>query len=240
MVNIKRTLTTTFASSGLPQDLVVVDPDVRVPATTGISTNSTDVANPTILVGITNLATTIGQVDTTNPIGLNDQPLPLREDPPLALNPTNVANPTILTGTTNLTTTTSQVDTINSVDLNDQPLQPREDPPLAPRTEGMTNVEQPPSTMTGSSPRYYASETERGIGKPAIGEPHVDLGEDLELARLKEAVCQVGQTEEPHAVGCDVFAQQRRKFLRWMMTKSTSSYLTRQSWTAVIKKLATL
>uniref|UniRef100_A0A803P5Z8 Uncharacterized protein n=1 Tax=Cannabis sativa TaxID=3483 RepID=A0A803P5Z8_CANSA len=40
--------------------------------------------------------------------------------------------------------------------------------------------------------------------------------EDIELSRLREAVGQVTQIEEPCVVGCDAFAQQRREFLRWM------------------------
>uniref|UniRef100_A0A803QD23 Uncharacterized protein n=1 Tax=Cannabis sativa TaxID=3483 RepID=A0A803QD23_CANSA len=84
MINTRRTLVTTFSSSGLPQNPVTTDLDVRVPVKTGISTNPMDVANPTISTDTTNLANTIGQVDTTNLDGLNGQPLPPKEDPPLA------------------------------------------------------------------------------------------------------------------------------------------------------------
>uniref|UniRef100_A0A803NI25 Uncharacterized protein n=1 Tax=Cannabis sativa TaxID=3483 RepID=A0A803NI25_CANSA len=46
MVNTRRTLAATSASSGLPQDPMTTDPNVRVPATTVISTNLMDVGNP--------------------------------------------------------------------------------------------------------------------------------------------------------------------------------------------------
>uniref|UniRef100_A0A803QGR5 Uncharacterized protein n=1 Tax=Cannabis sativa TaxID=3483 RepID=A0A803QGR5_CANSA len=160
MVNTKRTLATTFTSSGLPKDPMEVDHDVCVPVMTGISMNSIDVATPITSVGTTNLATTAGQVNTTIPVSLNNRPMP-----------------------------------------------PRENPPPAPPTEGRTHVEQPPSTTTRSGAQNYARETGPGISEPAIGEPHVDLDKDLELARLKEVICQVGQTEEPHTIGCDVFKQ---------------------------------
>uniref|UniRef100_A0A803NIW4 Uncharacterized protein n=1 Tax=Cannabis sativa TaxID=3483 RepID=A0A803NIW4_CANSA len=74
----------TSASSGLPQDPMAADLDVRVLVTIGISTNSTDVATPATSAGTTNMATTAGQVDTTIHVGLNNQPMPHREDPPLA------------------------------------------------------------------------------------------------------------------------------------------------------------
>uniref|UniRef100_A0A803NM83 Uncharacterized protein n=1 Tax=Cannabis sativa TaxID=3483 RepID=A0A803NM83_CANSA len=37
----------------------------------------------------------------------------------------------------------------------------------------------------------YAGETGSGVGNPSIDEPHVDLGDDTEFARLREAVGQV-------------------------------------------------
>uniref|UniRef100_A0A803QJS1 Uncharacterized protein n=1 Tax=Cannabis sativa TaxID=3483 RepID=A0A803QJS1_CANSA len=144
----RRTLTTTSASSGLPQDPMTIDPDVHVLATTRISTNP---ANPE------------GPINSTNITGL--------------------------------------VDLANSSGPNEQPLPSRVDPPLVPQIEGLVNVEQPPRTTTDSSPQYNAGEIRLGID-----EPHVDLGEDFELARLREVACQVGQTEEPHDVGCDAFA----------------------------------
>uniref|UniRef100_A0A803PT28 Uncharacterized protein n=1 Tax=Cannabis sativa TaxID=3483 RepID=A0A803PT28_CANSA len=70
----------------------------------------------------------------------------------------------------------------------------------------MANMEHSLSATTRSGPWYYAGTRPR-IGELTIGEPHVDLREDLELAKVKEVVCQVVQTEEPHAVGCDVFSQ---------------------------------
>uniref|UniRef100_A0A803NHV0 Uncharacterized protein n=1 Tax=Cannabis sativa TaxID=3483 RepID=A0A803NHV0_CANSA len=101
----------------------------------------------------------------------------------ISVNLTDLANLANPTGTTNLTNTTGQVDIANSVGPNDQPLPPRVNPPLAPCTEGLANMEQPPGTTTNSGPRYYTWE----IG-PGIGEPHVDLGEDFELARRREVV----------------------------------------------------
>uniref|UniRef100_A0A803QIW1 Uncharacterized protein n=1 Tax=Cannabis sativa TaxID=3483 RepID=A0A803QIW1_CANSA len=83
MVNTTRTPAASSASSGLPQDPMAIDPNVCVPATIGISTNLTGVANPTISVDTTNMATMTGQVDTTNLVALNEQPLPCREDLPL-------------------------------------------------------------------------------------------------------------------------------------------------------------
>uniref|UniRef100_A0A803NL15 Uncharacterized protein n=1 Tax=Cannabis sativa TaxID=3483 RepID=A0A803NL15_CANSA len=92
MVNKRRTLAKTSLSSCLPQDHMIENPDVRLSITTGISMNSTDVANPTILVGIINLATTTGQVDTTYLVGPNGQPLLPREDSPLAPHTEGMAN----------------------------------------------------------------------------------------------------------------------------------------------------
>uniref|UniRef100_A0A803QE51 Uncharacterized protein n=1 Tax=Cannabis sativa TaxID=3483 RepID=A0A803QE51_CANSA len=80
----------------------------------------------------------------------------------------------------------------------------------------MANMEQPSSPMTRFGPQYYAGETGPRIGEQTIGEPYIDLGEDLELAKVREVVCQVSETKEPSAVGCYAFAQQRCKFLRWM------------------------
>uniref|UniRef100_A0A803NIE8 Uncharacterized protein n=1 Tax=Cannabis sativa TaxID=3483 RepID=A0A803NIE8_CANSA len=54
---------------------------------------------------------------------------------------------------------------------------------------------------------YAARET-----RPRIGEPHVDLGEVLKLARLREVVCQANLIEELCAADYDVFVQHRRKF----------------------------
>uniref|UniRef100_A0A803NQ89 Uncharacterized protein n=1 Tax=Cannabis sativa TaxID=3483 RepID=A0A803NQ89_CANSA len=136
----RRTPAITSTSSSLPQDPMAANPNVCVPITTRMSTNPMDVANLAISASITNLATATGHEDTTNPVGLNGQPLP-----------------------------------------------PTEDPPLAPHTEGMANMEQPPSATMGSGPQYYVGETGLIIGEAAIGEPHIDLGQDLELARFREA-----------------------------------------------------
>uniref|UniRef100_A0A803PIK1 Uncharacterized protein n=1 Tax=Cannabis sativa TaxID=3483 RepID=A0A803PIK1_CANSA len=100
----------------------------------------------------------------------------------------DVANPTNPASTTNLTNTNGQVDPNNLADPNDQPLSPRENPPLAPHTKSLTNVERPSGTITEPGPRYYVGETGPKIGEPAIGKPHVDLGEDFELAKLKKGV----------------------------------------------------
>uniref|UniRef100_A0A803QCY8 Uncharacterized protein n=1 Tax=Cannabis sativa TaxID=3483 RepID=A0A803QCY8_CANSA len=87
-----RNLATTFVSSGHPQDPMTTDLDVCVLVITRISTNPTNVANPAILTGTTNLATTTSQVDITNLVGLNGQPLLPRDDPPLAPRIEGIAN----------------------------------------------------------------------------------------------------------------------------------------------------
>uniref|UniRef100_A0A803QQK0 Uncharacterized protein n=1 Tax=Cannabis sativa TaxID=3483 RepID=A0A803QQK0_CANSA len=120
------------------------------------------------------------------------------------MNRIDVATPSISASTTNLATKGGEVDTNILVDLNNRPLPLREDPPLEPSTEGRTHVVQPIRKI-GPHPRYHAGETGSGIDEPTISEPRVDLEKDLELARLREIVCQVGPTEEPHVVGCDVF-----------------------------------
>uniref|UniRef100_A0A803PCI9 Uncharacterized protein n=1 Tax=Cannabis sativa TaxID=3483 RepID=A0A803PCI9_CANSA len=71
MVNTRRTLATTSASLGLPQDPMSPDLNVQVLAKTGISINPTNVATRAISVGTTNLATTTGQVDINILVGLN-------------------------------------------------------------------------------------------------------------------------------------------------------------------------
>uniref|UniRef100_A0A803Q4V4 Uncharacterized protein n=1 Tax=Cannabis sativa TaxID=3483 RepID=A0A803Q4V4_CANSA len=63
MAITRRTLATTPASSGLPQDLMTVNPDVHVPATAEISTNPTDVANPTNPAVTKKLTNTIGNME---------------------------------------------------------------------------------------------------------------------------------------------------------------------------------
>uniref|UniRef100_A0A803PR02 Uncharacterized protein n=1 Tax=Cannabis sativa TaxID=3483 RepID=A0A803PR02_CANSA len=83
MFNTRRILATDFASSSVPQDPMTADPDVRVPATTRIPMNQMDVPNLANLKNTKNLATTTGQVDTTNLVGLNGKPLLPGEDPPL-------------------------------------------------------------------------------------------------------------------------------------------------------------
>uniref|UniRef100_A0A803PSR4 Retrotransposon gag domain-containing protein n=1 Tax=Cannabis sativa TaxID=3483 RepID=A0A803PSR4_CANSA len=60
MANTRRAPATTSASLGLPHDPMTVDSNVRVLATTGISTNLTDVANPTNPASTKNLITTTG------------------------------------------------------------------------------------------------------------------------------------------------------------------------------------
>uniref|UniRef100_A0A803PVC0 Uncharacterized protein n=1 Tax=Cannabis sativa TaxID=3483 RepID=A0A803PVC0_CANSA len=99
-----------------------------------------------------------------------------------------------LTHTVNLTNPAKPANTTNPVDpammmnFNDQPLSPRTDPPATPRTEGHVNTEQPLQSAVRTVPRYYAGEIGLGIGKPTIGKPQVDLGENIKLARLKEVV----------------------------------------------------
>uniref|UniRef100_A0A803PSJ7 Uncharacterized protein n=1 Tax=Cannabis sativa TaxID=3483 RepID=A0A803PSJ7_CANSA len=134
----------------------------------------------------------------------------------IPMNTADVVNPVAIIGTISLATTACQSNTNIPVDLNSRPLPPREDPPLVSPTEGRTHGRQPLGTIIGSRLRYYAGEIGPGVGQPTIGEPHLDLGEDLKLARLREAVGQAALTEEPLAVDCDIFTQQRRKFLRWM------------------------
>uniref|UniRef100_A0A803NLF7 Uncharacterized protein n=1 Tax=Cannabis sativa TaxID=3483 RepID=A0A803NLF7_CANSA len=85
---------------------------------------------------------------------------------------------------------------------------------------------------------YYAGETVPGIDEPAIGEPLVDLGEDLELARLREATCQASITEEPRAADCDVFARKDVNSRDGWMTRSTSFDLTRWSSITATEKSA--
>uniref|UniRef100_A0A803NY71 Uncharacterized protein n=1 Tax=Cannabis sativa TaxID=3483 RepID=A0A803NY71_CANSA len=129
---------------------------------------------------------------------------PMTTDPNVCVPPTtvvstnpmdvaNLVNPANPAGPTNSTNITSLVDPANPTDPNEQPLLPKVDPPLAPSTKGESGLR---------------------IGKPTIGEPHVDLGKDFELARPRDYVGQVGQTKELRIVGCDVFTQQRREFLR--------------------------
>uniref|UniRef100_A0A803PIP5 Uncharacterized protein n=1 Tax=Cannabis sativa TaxID=3483 RepID=A0A803PIP5_CANSA len=170
MVVARRTLATTSASLGLPQDPMTTNFNVRVPATTETSTNPTDLANPTNLAGPTN------STNTTRPV-----------------NPANPTDPTPASqGISNIGTS----------------------------KEGFVNVEQPPLTTTDFVPWYYLGEIGSGIDEPAIGEPHVGLEEDFELARLREVVCQVGQTKEPRVVGCDVFANRdKRQWVRKQLEK---------------------
>uniref|UniRef100_A0A803P5S9 Uncharacterized protein n=1 Tax=Cannabis sativa TaxID=3483 RepID=A0A803P5S9_CANSA len=60
MFLIRRTPATTPASLGFPQDPMTPNSDVRVLATTRISTNLTNVPNPACSTGITNLTNTTG------------------------------------------------------------------------------------------------------------------------------------------------------------------------------------
>uniref|UniRef100_A0A803Q135 Uncharacterized protein n=1 Tax=Cannabis sativa TaxID=3483 RepID=A0A803Q135_CANSA len=89
---------------------------------------------------------------------------------------------------------------MNTTDVMWSILPSREDPTLTPPTEGKTLEEQPLGTTTEIFPQYYAGDT--GLG---VGEPHVDLGEDLKFVRLRETVCQASQIEEPCATNCDGF-----------------------------------
>uniref|UniRef100_A0A803NI38 Uncharacterized protein n=1 Tax=Cannabis sativa TaxID=3483 RepID=A0A803NI38_CANSA len=45
-------------------------------------------------------------------------------------------------------------------------------------------MEQPPHNTTRAIPRCFVEETGPRIGEPVIGEPHLALGGDIELARL--------------------------------------------------------
>uniref|UniRef100_A0A803P4M4 Uncharacterized protein n=1 Tax=Cannabis sativa TaxID=3483 RepID=A0A803P4M4_CANSA len=87
-----------------------------------------------------------------------------------------------------------------------------------PRGTGQTTPWLAKEVYVPASPKqkYYTGETRQGIGEPVTGEPHVDLGEDIKLVRLRKVVGQVTQTEEPRVVGCDAFPQQRSEFLRWI------------------------
>uniref|UniRef100_A0A803PQY5 Retrotransposon gag domain-containing protein n=1 Tax=Cannabis sativa TaxID=3483 RepID=A0A803PQY5_CANSA len=100
------------------------------------------------------------------------------------VNPTNPTNPI------NSANTTNPVDPTNPVNLDDQPLRTRTDSPTSPRIKGPLNTEQPSQCTAGTIPQYYVGDIGPRIGKPTIYEPHVDLGEDIELARLREAVGQ--------------------------------------------------
>uniref|UniRef100_A0A803PYC1 Uncharacterized protein n=1 Tax=Cannabis sativa TaxID=3483 RepID=A0A803PYC1_CANSA len=71
---------------------MAVDLDVCVPVTNRISRKPMDFANPAILGGITNLATTAAQEETANLVGLNGQPLLPKEDLPLAPHTEGMAN----------------------------------------------------------------------------------------------------------------------------------------------------
>uniref|UniRef100_A0A803Q080 Uncharacterized protein n=1 Tax=Cannabis sativa TaxID=3483 RepID=A0A803Q080_CANSA len=73
-----------FVDNKSSNDPMAAGPNVHVPTTTRISMNQTNAATPATMASTTNLATTIAQVDTTILVGLNGQPLPPREDPPLA------------------------------------------------------------------------------------------------------------------------------------------------------------
>uniref|UniRef100_A0A803Q535 Uncharacterized protein n=1 Tax=Cannabis sativa TaxID=3483 RepID=A0A803Q535_CANSA len=113
----------------------------------------------------------------------------------ISTNTADVVKPAISVGTMNLATIAGQVDTNILVDLNNQPLPPREDPLLEPPTEGRTHEDQPLGTTTGPRPLYYVRETVPRIGEPTIGESRVDSRKNLELARLREVVCQMDQVK---------------------------------------------
>uniref|UniRef100_A0A803P9Z6 Uncharacterized protein n=1 Tax=Cannabis sativa TaxID=3483 RepID=A0A803P9Z6_CANSA len=70
------------------------------------------------------------------------------------------------------------------------------------------------NTSNPIAPANLANPTCPRIREPTIGESHVDLGEDIELARFREVVDQVDQSKEPRAIGCDAFTKQRYEFLR--------------------------
>uniref|UniRef100_A0A803P4J6 Uncharacterized protein n=1 Tax=Cannabis sativa TaxID=3483 RepID=A0A803P4J6_CANSA len=124
----------------------------------------------------------------------------------ISMSTIDVVNLAILASITNLATKAGN-DGINiSVDLNNWPLPPREDPPQFPPTEGRILRRHHLRTTIWFRPWYYVGKTRVGIGESTVGEPHVDLGEDLELARVREAVFQVGVNEEPGAANCDILA----------------------------------
>uniref|UniRef100_A0A803PK94 Endonuclease/exonuclease/phosphatase domain-containing protein n=1 Tax=Cannabis sativa TaxID=3483 RepID=A0A803PK94_CANSA len=85
------------------------------------------------------------------------------------------------------------------------------------RTTISTSLGLPQDPMM-ADPDVHVPPTMGGIGELAIGEPHLDLEDDIELARLREVIGQVTQIrqEEPRTAGCDGFSQQTRKFLRLM------------------------
>uniref|UniRef100_A0A803Q7Q4 Uncharacterized protein n=1 Tax=Cannabis sativa TaxID=3483 RepID=A0A803Q7Q4_CANSA len=115
---IRKTPATTATSSGFPQDTMIVNPDVHVPATTRISTNPMDVANPVNSTGTTNLTNKPCQVDTANPVSPNDQTLPPTVDLPLAPPTEGLANMQRPLGTT---TDSSPYQTLATSDLASQP-----------------------------------------------------------------------------------------------------------------------
>uniref|UniRef100_A0A803P3L8 Uncharacterized protein n=1 Tax=Cannabis sativa TaxID=3483 RepID=A0A803P3L8_CANSA len=122
------------------------------------------------------------------------------------MNTIDVVNPVTVIGATSFANTAGQPEVSISVDPSGRVTPPRVDPPLAPSREGKTHERQPPSKKTGPQ-LFYAGETSPRVGKSTIGEPHFDLGEDLEFSRLKEVVGCVGLTKEPSAADCDSFAQ---------------------------------
>uniref|UniRef100_A0A803P4N6 Uncharacterized protein n=1 Tax=Cannabis sativa TaxID=3483 RepID=A0A803P4N6_CANSA len=93
--------------------------------------------------------------------------------------------------------TTNPINPTNTVNPSDPPLTPRADPPTEPRTKGLVNTEQPIRSETRFGPRYYPGETKSGIGEPAIGEPHVDLGENIKHPLLATGRCQSNWISSP-------------------------------------------
>uniref|UniRef100_A0A803Q0P5 Uncharacterized protein n=1 Tax=Cannabis sativa TaxID=3483 RepID=A0A803Q0P5_CANSA len=59
---------------------------------------------------------------------------------------------------------------------------------------------QPMKPKCRSGPKNRAGETGLGIGKLAIGEPHVDLGDDIELARDSGQFGQLKEGNRPRIV----------------------------------------
>uniref|UniRef100_A0A803PA02 Uncharacterized protein n=1 Tax=Cannabis sativa TaxID=3483 RepID=A0A803PA02_CANSA len=83
------------------------------------------------------------------------------------------------------------VNPINHVNLVDLAIPPRLEHPQKSHIEEHINMEQPPQSTIGAVPQCYAGEIGPQIGKIVIGELHLALGDDIELARPLEAI---GQT----------------------------------------------
>uniref|UniRef100_A0A803P4W0 Uncharacterized protein n=1 Tax=Cannabis sativa TaxID=3483 RepID=A0A803P4W0_CANSA len=119
----------------------------------------------------------------------------------LPMNTADMVNPVTITGTINLDTTVGKTDLSTLVDPSGTLVPPGLDPPLAPPTEGRTQRRQPFRITTRFELQFY----DGGAG-PGVGEPHLDLGEDLQVARLREVVGRPGLTKELGIPDCNSFA----------------------------------